>query len=200
MIRWALIAGVLMWSQNAAMAEGSPDAGKSKATVCTACHGADGNSVNPIWPTIAGQNQRYMIAQLEAFKSGARSDPLMSSQAINLSQQDMEDLAAWYTIQAPTVGEADPELVALGQRIYMGGNIERNTSACYACHGPTGRGVAPAGYPSLQGQKADYIVAQLNAYFQGDRTTDEAQVMRNVASTLTEADMRAVASYIQGLQ
>lgn len=200
MNRLALIAGFLLLSQSAALAEGSAEAGKTKATVCAACHGADGNSINPIWPTLAGQNERYFIAQLEAFQDGRREDPLMGAQAANLSKQDMEDLAAFFEMQTPKVGEADPELVVLGQRLYMGGNIDRNTSACYACHGPDGRGIAPAGYPSLQGLKADYIVAQLNAYFQGRRTTDDAQVMRSIASTLTDADMRAVASYIQGLQ
>ena len=124
----------------------------------------------------------------------------MSSMAAPLSDQDMLDLGAYYQVQTPIVGDADPELVALGQRLYMGGDREDHTSACYACHGPTGRGVAPAGYPSLQGLESDYVVAQLSAYFTGTRTTDENQVMRNIASTLTEDDMRAVASYIQGLQ
>ena len=200
MNRMLIIAVLSMFSQNIALAEGSVAAGEQKSVTCAACHGADGNSVNPAGPRLAGQNQRYLVEQLEGFKEGERQDPLMTPQAMMLSAQDMADLAAFYESQESGHGEADPALVPLGQKIYRAGVVEEAIiPACYACHGPNGRGVAPAGYPSLGGQHAVYIEAQLRAFRSGARRTDADQQMRNVAARLSDEEIIAVASYIQGL-
>jgi len=185
-----------------AHAEGNAEAGKSKSVTCSACHGADGNSVNPEWPNLAGQHSGYLVRQLQAFKSGERQNPLMGPQAMMLSEQDMEDLAAYFSQQVARGGTADPELAPAGERLYRGGNIDAEISACTACHGPGGTGNPDASYPALHGQHAAYVIAQLKAYREGSRSTDAGmnQMMRNVAARMTDAEMRAVASYIQGLR
>jgi cytochrome c553 len=185
-----------------ANATGNAEAGQARSATCAACHGVDGNSVNPQWPSLAGQDAGYIARQLRAFKSGERENPLMSPQAMGLSDQDVEDLAAYFSSKNIAGGTADAELAPAGERLYRGGNLEANISACAACHGPTGRGNPPASYPALAGQHADYVVAQLRAYREGSRKTDAQmnQMMRNVAARMTDNEMRAVAAYIQGLR
>ncbi|CAN5141347.1 hypothetical protein BH24PSE2_BH24PSE2_05040 [soil metagenome] len=182
------------------LAEGSPEAGQAKSAKCAACHGADGNSFNPEWPSLAGQHAEYIVRQLEAFQSGARQNVLMTPQAQGLSQQDMRDLAAYYAAQLPKPSTADPELARLGEEIYRGGNPERGASACIACHGPTGTGNPAAGYPLVRGQHAVYLAAALEAYARGERRSDPNQVMRNIASLLDDEEALAVATYMQGLR
>lgn len=182
-------------------ADGSVEAGKQKSVTCSACHGPDGNnSVNPEWPNLAGQHASYLFAQLQAFKQGTRVNPLMSSQAMLLSEQDMEDLAAYYASQTPAGGEADPALVRAGEKLYRGGNSARGVSACIACHGPRGRGNPAAMIPVVAGQHAAYAAMQLRAYASGERKSDMNQMMRNIASVLTEDEITGVSSYLQGLR
>lgn len=183
-----------------AMAQGSVEAGKARAVVCAACHGADGNSLNPEWPSLAGQHETYITGALQAFKKGSRQNVLMSGQAAPLSDQDIADLAAYFAAQPRQPKTADPTLVRSGERIYRGGNKDTSIAACLACHGPDGRGNAPAGYPALAGQQANYTAAQLRAYRAGERSSDPNQMMRNVAARLTDNEIQAVASYIQGLR
>jgi cytochrome c553 len=184
-----------------AMAAGDAAAGQTRAITCAACHGADGNSLNPEWPSLAGQHESYLIKQLQAFKSGARQNVLMSGQAMALSDQDMADLAAYFASQKPARRTADPALVKAGEQLYRGGNKETGTPACLACHGPAGLGNITAAWPLVAGQHATYTAAQLAAYRAGQRTTDgDTQIMRNVAARLTDDEIKAVASYIQGLQ
>ncbi|MET0984932.1 MAG: cytochrome c [Steroidobacteraceae bacterium] len=183
-----------------AWAEGSAEAGQAKTAVCVACHGVDGNSANPEWPSLAGQSAPFIVKQLQAFKSDARQNPLMTPQAKMLSDQDIQDLAAYYSKQARRGGEADSSKVALGQRIYRGGDKARGVPACLACHGPNGGGNGPAGYAAIGGQHATYLAAQLRAYKTGTRQTDPNQMMRNVASALSDEQIDAVASYVQGLR
>jgi len=184
------------------MAAGSAEAGKSRSVTCAACHGPDGNSQNPEWPNLAGQNERYLIKSLQAFKDGSRSNVLMTGQVIALTDEDISDLAAYYAAQTAVSLTADPALVETGERLYRGGNMDRSVSACIACHGPTGRGNPAAGYPKLAGQHATYTASQLLAYASQERKSDvtENQMMRNIAALLTEDEIQAVASYIQGLQ
>lgn len=182
------------------LVQGSAEAGQAKATPCIACHGADGNSVNPEWPNLAGQGAPYIIQQLKAFKSGERQDLLMSPMAQPLSEEDMADLAAYYSQQRPAGGEADPSMVAEGERLYRGGDPVAGIPACIACHSPTGRGMPASAYPSLQGQHATYVAAQLRAYRAGTRTTDPNRMMRDTANRLTDAQIDAVAQYVQGLR
>jgi cytochrome c553 len=184
-----------------ALAAGDAAAGQAKAVTCSACHGADGNSLNPEWPSLAGQHESYTIKQLQAFKSGARQNVLMSGQAMGLSDQDMADLAAYFASQKPARKTADPALVKTGEQLYRGGNKETGTPACLACHGPDGLGNITAAWPLVSGQHATYTATQLAAYRSGERSTDgDTQIMRNVAARLTDDEIKAVASYIQGLQ
>jgi cytochrome c553 len=181
---------------------GDAEAGKNKAITCGACHGADGNSVNPVWPSLAGQHATYAVAQLQAFKNGTRSEPLMLGQVMSLSDADMRNLAVYFEgMPAAAKSVADPASVDRGQRLYRGGDSDNNSTACIACHGPTGRGNPAAAYPSLKGQYATYTATQLRAYASGVRQSDgPTKVMRDIASSLSEDDIVAVASYIQGLQ
>jgi cytochrome c553 len=179
---------------------GDADAGAARAATCAACHGQDGNSANPQWPSIAGQNESYLVATLQAFKDGTRSDMLMGAQAAALSEQDMADLATYFASQTPARRTADPDLADTGGRLYRGGNKEIGTSACIACHGPTGQGNAPAAYPAVAGQHAAYTAKQLNDYKNGTRTSDgESQIMRNITEHLSTDEIAAVAAYMQGL-
>jgi cytochrome c553 len=196
-----ILVGASLAAASAAAQEGSVEAGRTKAVTCSACHGADGNSVTPDWPMLAGQHASYIVRQLKAFKSGERTDVTMKPFADLLSDQDMLDVAAFFASQTPTPKGADPTLVGLGQQIYRGGVPDRGVAACNACHGPEGNGNPLAAYPRVSGQHASYVTKQLNAYRTGDRRSDVDlnQMMRNVASQLFEDEIRALASYVQGL-
>lgn len=180
-----------------ALAEGSVEAGQAKSAVCAACHGPDGNSLNPEWPSLAGQHASYLVSQLEAFKSGQRQNPLMSPMAIGLSEQDMQDLAAFYEAQQPTAREADAALAEAGRRLYIGGNATQGVAACIACHGPTGQGNPLAGFPVIAGQHATYTQLALNAYASGERPNE---MMQEIAARMTDEDIRAVSAFLQGLR
>ena len=188
--------------QAESLVDGSADAGKARAITCTACHGPEGKSANPLWPNLAGQNASYLLAQLQAFKSGARQDPLMGAQAMMLSDEDMANLAVYFEgAPAVTQAVADPSLVDRGEALYRGGNSETGVAACLACHGPSGRGNPAAVYPALQGQHAAYTAKQLRSYADGSRQTDgKTSIMRDIASRLSDEDIAALSSYIQGLK
>jgi len=187
---------------------GSAEAGKDKAVSCGACHGADGNSANPAWPSLAGQHATYIVDQLKAFKASRRSNPLMMGQVMSLSDQDMADLAVYFSEQtASPRAVANASLVDKGEALYRGGNKNNGTPACIACHGPTGAGNPAATYPSLSGQYATYTAAQLRAYASGERKSDgSTKVMRDIASSLDDCgdgdgcEIEAIASYLQGLR
>lgn len=181
-------------------ATGTAEAGQAKAATCVACHGVDGNSVNPEWPSIAGQHAEYIVKQLQAFKNDVRVNILMTPMAKPLSDQDMADLAAYFSGQRPKGLEADAAKVSLGQRIYRGGDKNSELTACIACHGPSGSGNPAALYPSIKGQHATYTAAQLRAYKRGERSTDQNQMMRTIAAALTDDQIDALASYVQGLR
>jgi cytochrome c553 len=185
-----------------ASAEGNATAGQTKAATCVACHGVDGNSVNPEWPSLAGQHSQYIVKQLKAFKSGSRTNALMAPMAMGLSDQDMEDVAAYFSSQTARGLEADKSKVAAGQKLYRGGNATTKVAACIACHGPNGGGNPTAGYPSIRGQHSVYVAAQLNAYKAGTRTTDAVnnKMMHDVSVKLSAEEIAAVASYVQGLR
>jgi cytochrome c553 len=196
-----LLLGTSLTAASARAQEGSVEAGRTKSATCAACHGADGNSVTPDWPMLAGQHASYIVRQLRAFKNGERTDVTMKPFADMLSEQDMLDVAAYFEAQTPTPKGADPSLVGLGQQIYRGGVAERGVAACIACHGPEGNGNPLASYPRIGGQHAAYATKQLNAYRAGDRRSDVDlnQMMRNVAGQLFDDEIRALASYMQGL-
>jgi cytochrome c553 len=197
----SLLLGTSWTAASVRAQEGSADAGRTKSATCAACHGVDGNSVTPDWPMLAGQHASYIVRQLRAFKVGERTDVTMKPFADMLSEQDMLDVAAYFEAQKPTPKGADPSLVGLGQQIYRGGVPGRGVAACIACHGPDGSGNPLASYPRISGQHAAYTTKQLNAYRVGERRSDVDlnQMMRNVAGQLFDDEIRALASYMQGL-
>ncbi|MGI9302040.1 MAG: c-type cytochrome [Gammaproteobacteria bacterium] len=188
-----------MLAPGAAFAAGDEAAGKTKSAVCAACHGVDGNSPNPEWPSLAGQSVNYLSKQLQDFKAKRRENALMSGQAVALSEQDIADLAAFFAAQAPKLGRAQEENLALGEAIYRGGIRDANVPACMGCHAPNGAGNPAASFPRLAGQHAKYTVLQLRAFSAAQRSNDQNEMMRNIASRLSSADMSAVAQYIAGL-
>ncbi len=197
---FVIAVAMLLAVASAAHAAGDAEAGKGKAAACAACHGANGNSANPQWPNLAGQHEGYLYQQLKHFKSGERSNPVMAGQVANLSDQDMQDLAAYFAGLEMEVGAANEDIADKGEAIWRGGIPERNVPACAACHGPGGDGMKGAGYPRLGGQKATYLVSQLQAYRSGDRNGyDAATIMVDVAGPLTDEEIEAVASFASGL-
>lgn len=168
--------------------------------VCAACHAVDGNSASPVNPKLAGLNYEYINKQLVNFKSGERKSPVMSGIVANLTPQDMQNLAAYYSAQQPKDAKAkDQALALLGQKVYRGGVQGSGVPACASCHGAQGKGI-PAQFPRLAGQHTDYIYAELNKFRTGERANDGAKMMRTIAAKMTDADMKAVATYIQGLR
>lgn len=184
------------------LVDGDAEAGKTKAVTCTACHGANGNSMTPLWPNIAGQSAKYIQEQLQAFKSGLRIDPLMTGQAMLLSDTDMADLAVYFEgLPAAAQAIANPDLLARGQALYRGGDAEEGIPACIACHGPTGRGNPAVPYPALNGQHAAYTAKTLADYASGARKSDGlTKIMRHISERLNAEDIQALASYVQGLK
>lgn len=183
-----------------AHAAGDATAGQAKAAVCGACHGPDGNSMAPNFPKLAGQGERYLTKQLHDIKSGKRTVLEMTGLLTNLSDQDLADIAAYFSSQKGSVGAADEKLVARGQDLFRGGKVEQGMPACTGCHSPNGAGNAAAGFPHLGGQHAQYVTKQLTDFREGNRTNDgDTLVMRSIAAKLSNKDIEAVSSYIQGL-
>lgn len=200
-----------------AWAKGSAEAGAAKAATCLACHGANGNSVNAVWPNLAGQNASYIATQLRHFhekrRTGKADDAtaqLMPPMAATLSEQDIQDVAAYYSVQTPTGGEANPQFWEAGQKLYHGGDKARGIPACAACHGPLGSGNPAAGYPQLRAQHSDYVVRQLTGYRERTRYAtdgkgknaggDNAVMMQSIADRMTADDIRNVAAYVEGMR
>ena len=195
----------------ATSAAGSAEAGAGKAAVCVACHGVNGNSVNPEWPNLAGQNAAYIREQLAMFKSKQRNNPVMQPIVDPLSDQDFADIAAFFAAQTPNGLEADPSYWKAGEALYKSGDTARKIPACAACHGPAGQGNSGAGYPALRAQHAVYTVKQLQDYLTQNRYRDPANpqtvhasrnsaMMTTIAARLTPEDIRNLASYLQGLR
>jgi len=183
-------------------AQGDPAAGQAKSAICAACHGVDGNSAVPNWPKLAGQHAGYIERQTALIKSGARPVPEMAGIVAGISEQDFQDIAAYFASQTNNGGVADESIAALGQRIYRAGNAETGVPACMSCHGPAGEGNPLAGYPALAGQHAVYVAKMLTGFRDGinwGETDAPSHVMNGSAANLTDEEIVAVASYIQGL-
>lgn len=207
--------GLVSLGHAAAMPKGDATAGEAKAAACAACHGAGGVSMVPVNPNLAGQGARYIYKQLQDFKSGRRANPVMMGMALPLADQDMADLAAYFSAQKAVVGKAKPELAKLGEKIFRGGNSKTGLAACAGCHNPAGKGNALAGYPRVGGQHADYIKTQLQTFRAagrndnvadpaGKRANDGAKAgeqgpMQMIAARMSDAEIEAVSSYISGL-
>jgi cytochrome c553 len=190
---------LLSWVSVAHAADAA--AGKAQAGPCAACHGENGLSTLAGSANLAAQNERYLLRQMQAIRDKKRDIPLMAGQLDGKSDDDLANLAAHYAGLPKTVGQAKDENLVLGARIYRGGIMSKGVAPCSACHSPTGGGNAPAGFPQLSGQPPDYVIAQLKAYREGQRSTDEdyGAMMRNVAGGLTDTEITAVANYIHGL-
>ncbi len=199
----ALLTAPLTWAATAPTQAPQGDPAKAQKIVnevCGACHGTDGNSTNPAYPSLAGQYAEYITKQLHDFKSGARRNAIMAPNVVGLSDEDMRNLGAYFAAQQPKPRLAkDPELVAAGQRIYRGGIPGSGVPACAACHGPNGAGI-PVQFPRLAGQHARYVEGQLKHFRSGDRANDGGRMMQVIARRMTDQEMRAVAEFVSGLR
>ena len=188
-------------STTASAQVGDAASGAQLITACNACHGESGNQmVIPGAAKIGGQHAQYLLKQLQDIKAGTREITLMAGQLNNFDDQDLADIAAYYASQQAPSGAAQADSLELGQTLYRSGNADLGVAACTACHSPTGSGNAGAGYPALSGQDAAYMETQLRAFRDGTRNNDLASVMRSNVERLTDAEIRALASYVSGLR
>jgi cytochrome c553 len=206
----SIICLLVTFTANQALAAGDAAAGESKVAMCAGCHGSDGNSVVASFPKLAGIGEKYMTQQLRMVKSGERVIVEMTGILNGSSDQDLQDMAAYYDSKTrQTSGAQDITLVGIsnpeealdyGENVYRGGNLKTGVAACTGCHSPSGNGNGPAGYPGLGGQHAAYIEKQLLAYRRGERASgSNAIIMQGVAANLSDKEIKAVANYISGL-
>ena len=188
------------------MAIGDPEAGKSKSAACGACHGADGNSMIDINPKLAGQHAGYLVKQLNDFKlasqtggTDGRNNAVMNGMSAVLTEQDMQDIAAYFASQKATPGETPEDLVAAGSKLYLGGDLERGITACVACHGPRGDGTSLSGFPDISGQHSAYIKTQLEAFRSGQRANSLNGMMADISKRLSDKDIEILSGYLGGL-
>lgn len=197
---WALAATLAFaWLASPASAAGDPAAGQAKAAVCAACHGADGKSIMPSYPNLAGQHASYLAKQLTDYRDGNRVNALMSGQATNLTDEDIQDLAAYFSAMPKHENISAEENLTLGQDIYRGGITSAGVAACAACHGPAGDGNPGAAWPVISGQNAQYTSDQLKYFRSEERANDSNAMMRAISKRMTDAEIDAVANYIAGL-
>jgi len=205
-----ILTGAISLSQ----AAGNARAGKTKTTSCASCHGNDGNSIAPMFPKLAGQHASYIAKQLFDFKNHSRADPSMEAMAAPLSEQDIENISAFYATQkikfenkagdryldADKEVQITKELIDAGKNLYLNGNAETGVPACSACHGPIGAGNAPAGFPAIKGQFGAYVAKTLDDYKTGARTNDPEATMQTIAKRITENEIHAVSAHIGNLR
>ena len=193
-------------ASNATAFDGDVNAGKEKPATCAACHGPDGNAPVNIYPKIAGQHADYIYKQLQEFKLGmtsggkeGRMDPVMSGMAMPLSDQDMKDLAAYFSSLNMSEGSTPKDVVEVGQQLYKAGDAERGIPACAACHGPRGNGTSLAKFPKVSFQHPEYIKSQLEKFRDGTRNNDLNGMMQDIAKKLTDKDIEVLSKYLGGL-
>ncbi len=216
MIKKIIVLSISLAFSTFALAEGSASAGKNKSASCASCHGDNGNSMVSTFPKLAGQHENYLIRQLQDFKDGFRNAPMMVPLAMALSDQDVDDIAAYYATQKITQNqrpilmndddddeesekdnsEEIDELLALGSDLYRNGNLSSEVSACIACHGPSGEGNEPAEFPSLRGQHADYLIKALSDFKKGSRNKSNDKIMQMIATKMTDEEIQAVSFHI----
>lgn len=206
MMKWIFVLGFLTCCKTVYAADGNIEAGKNKSLTCAACHGPQGNSLVDMYPNLAGQHSRYLEKQLLAYRlasqtsgSEGRNNIIMNGMSANLTDQDIADLAAYYSSLDSESGETPVDVVEYAEALYRGGDVERGITACTACHGPQGNGLGLANFPDVSGQKAGYIKAQLEMFRSGTRANDHSEMMRKVAIKLTDKDIDALSKYLRGL-
>jgi len=189
-----------------ALAQGDPEAGKAASAVCAACHGVDGNSVIPMNPKIAGQHEKYLLKQLQEYKLASqtggqegRNNAVMNGMAAPLTEQQMKDLAAYFSSQEAKGGATPEQYIEAGEALYRGGDESRGIAACIACHGANGNGQSLSGFPDISGQHVEYTITQLKAFRSGMRNNDMNGMMRDIAMKLTDEDIEILANYLAGL-
>ena len=198
---FGLLLGVtagICWSASS-LAAGDAAAGEQKAQTCVACHGVAGKSTNAQFPVLAGQVPGYVAEQLALFKHGKRQDPMMAGMVAGLSDEDMQDLDAYYAAQKPmqlSISEDQVDAAARGEKVYRGGYKDFEIAACMSCHGPAGHGIPPR-FPRVSGQFADYMEKQLLAFKKGDRQSD---VMNPIAFRLSEQQIKELSLYMSALK
>ena len=189
-----------------AVAKGVAENGKAKSVTCGACHGVDGNSAISMNPKLAGQHANYLVKQLSEFKLASqtkgkegRNNAVMNGMSAMLSEQDILDLAAYFSIQEATPSETSEDAVVQGNKLYVGGDLQRGITACIACHGPKGNGTSLSGFPDISGQHSDYISTQLKAFRSGERANSLNGMMADIAKRMTDKDIEVISSYVAGL-
>jgi len=187
-------------------AAGNAAAGEAISGTCTACHGADGNSPASLYPKLAGQNASYIVKQLKDFQLAmqtggekGRNDPTMMGMSAMLNDENIQDLAAFYAAQTMKPEETPEDVIAAGQQLYRGGDIERGIAACIACHGPRGNGNEAAKFPKISGQHADYLKSQLEKFSSNDRSNDLNGMMHDISYKMRPSDMEVISKYLGGL-
>jgi cytochrome c553 len=201
---------IALFLTTAVWADGDADAGKQKTASCAGCHGQDGNSIIPAFPKLSGLGEKYLTAQLRHIKAGERVIVEMTGILDYMSDQDLQDMAAYYNSKKIQISGAKEitllgindaqKVLEMGENLYRAGNIKTGVTACIACHSPSGKGNGPAGYPALGGQYAEYTEKQLLAYRSGERNSGaNAKIMQGVAQALTDKEIKALANYISGL-
>ena len=194
------LAGLAITTSTTVFAAGDAAKGKTLTATCVACHGADGNSVNPDWPKLAGQSEEYITKQIMDFRSGVRVEATMTPMAKAIaSDDDVPHISAYFASQKVKPGVADANLVKEGEALFKGGKMSSGVTACSACHGVTGQGNAKAKFPKISDQHAKYLVKQMQLFKSGARSNDAGKMMQNIAAKMTDADMKAVSEYVSGL-
>lgn len=201
-----LLVSVFLGFSASVLAEGDVEAGKTKSAACGACHGSDGNSMIDMNPKLAGQHADYLVKQLKEFKLASqtngeegRNNAVMNGMAAPLSEQDMQDIAAYFSSQTAKPGETPEDVVQTGGELYKGGDLERGVTACIACHGPRGNGTSLSGFPDISGQHPAYVKAQLEAFRSGQRANSINGMMADIAKRLTDSDIEILSQYLAGL-
>ncbi len=183
----------------ATQAQGNIEEGKTKSATCAACHGTDGNSPTDMYPKLAGQHADYLTKQLQEFKTGIRNNAIMMGMSTPLSEQDMQDISAYFETQTMTPETVTAELAEPGRNLYMGGDPQRGIPSCSACHGPRGNGLALAKFPKISGQYPAYLKAQLESFRSKARNNDQNGMMSDIAAKLTDNDIELLSKYISAL-
>lgn len=207
MKKFAIFLGLFFGTAGIAMAQsGDAEAGKEKSQVCAACHGPNGESPTDMYPHLAGQHEKYLLKQMKDFKLAAetggeqgRNNPIMMGQVATLSEQDMADLAAYFSQQDHPKGETPEDMIKAGEDLFRRGNPDTNMPSCSGCHGPRGNGMGLAAFPDISGQHAAYTASQLKMFRSEERANDPNGMMRGVTEKMSDEEIELLSKFLSGL-